>query len=70
MGSIRKAFSEARMDYDTCDDVYAVYDSQNKVIPQVNVLARQGTRSSNRSNRVGYTELSALLLSRKRKGNL
>jgi hypothetical protein len=68
MGSIRKAFSEAGMDYDTWDDVYAVFDFRNKVIPQVNVLTRHGTRSSNENTRVRHTEPSAALPSIKGKG--
>jgi hypothetical protein len=70
IGSIHKAFSEAGMDYDTWDDVYAVYDSRNRVIPQVNVLTRQSTRLSNGSTHARHTESSSSLPLKKRKGNL
>lgn len=52
MGLIHKELSEAGIDHDTWDDAYAVYDSQNRILPQVNVLTRQGTSTSNGSTHV------------------
>jgi hypothetical protein len=66
MGSIHKAFAEAGIDYDTWDDAYAVYDSRNRIVPQANMLTRQGTRLSGGSTHVRHVKPSASLPPRKR----
>jgi hypothetical protein len=67
IGQVHNTFSEAGFDYDTRDNAYAVYDSGYKSMPQVNVLTRQGTLSSNGSTHVRPVKPSALLSTRKRK---
>ena len=64
VGIIHKAFSEAGIDYDTWDDAYAVYGSRTGIIPQVNVLTRQGTCTSSGSTRGRSVKLGVSLSSR------
>ena len=59
MGFIQNAFSEAGIDYDTWDDAFAVYDSRNRTMPQVNILTRQGTYSASRSTNVRHVKPTA-----------
>ena len=49
------------------NDAYAVYDSRNRIMPQVNVITRQSTCSPNGNTRVQHLTSSASLPTRKRK---
>ena len=69
MGLIHKEFSEAGTEYDTWDDAYAVYDFRKRILPQVNILTRQGTCTSNGSTHVGDVKPSASPPPRKRERN-